>query len=206
MAAWRRDRRAAAAGDRGCGQEKCELCARLRDGLLEALADRELHTLDEREVAARAAVPVAEIAAHYGGLQGCLLAAYDELCEELHMRAAVALCGEGEWHVRLAGAMDAMLDHLDGAPGAARLWFVESASSHDERLQERRTSARDRLVRLLATEYRRGDDADLPDLHFEFLTGALYHAAHEEMVAGHEPAHVRARVRELLPLLEPVAA
>jgi AcrR family transcriptional regulator len=186
--------------------EECELCARLRGGLLEALADRELEMLDGREVAARAAVAERHLAEHYGTLDRCLLAAYDELCDALHMRAAVALCEGGEWHVRLAGAMDAMLDHLDGAPGAARLWFVESARTRDARLQERRTAARDRFVRLLAAEYRRAEEPDLPELHFEFLTGALHHAAYEEMVAGREPAHVRARVRELLPLLEPVAA
>jgi hypothetical protein len=184
----------------------CESCARLREGLIEALADRELRELDEREVAARAAVAEAEFGDHYESLQGCVLAAYDELGEELHMSAALALCADGDWHARLAAAMDAMLDCLDGVPGAARLWFVESASTDDELLQARRTAARDRFVRLLAAEHRRGEDADLPDLHFEFLTGALYHAAHEEMVAGRGPGHVRARVRELLPLLEPVAA
>jgi AcrR family transcriptional regulator len=186
--------------------DECELCARLREGLLEALADRELDALDMREVASRAAVAEGAFAGHYDGLDACVLAAYDELYDELHMRAAVALCDGGPWQVRLAGAMDAMLDHLDGSPGAARLWFVESARSHDERLQALRTAARDRFVRLLAAEYRRGEGTELPELHFEFLTGALYHAAHEEMVAGGEPAHVRARLRQLLPLLEPVAA
>ena len=62
------------------------------------------------------------------------------------------------------------------------------------------------MVRFLASQYERQQGRDLPDVHFEFLFGALLRAAQDEVAAGREPDVVAERVRQLLALLEPVPA
>ncbi|MGH2781624.1 MAG: TetR/AcrR family transcriptional regulator [Thermoleophilaceae bacterium] len=184
-----------------------EIPRRLRSALLDSLEERDLEALDSQAVAVRAGVTVDAFEEHYGTLDQCVRATYQEVVDELYRRAAGALRSQdGDWQSRLVGTIATSLEHLDEVPGAARLCLVESARTGDAELHECRSAARQRYIRLVADEYRRCEEPELPDLHFEFVIGAIYHAVHEEVVAGGRPGAARAQVRELLGVLEPAAA
>ena len=182
-----------------------ETRARLRGALLDRLTAHDLRSLTEEDLTARAGLPAEALAAHYGTVDDCLVAAYDEVSEQLYRGMEEAFEGSGEWHARFARAVEATLDQLESSPGAAQLCFGEPARGNP-RIRRRRAASRQRVVRFLAEEYAREHGRGMPDVHFEFLFGALLRAAQEEMAAGREPELVAARVRQLLELLEPVPA
>jgi AcrR family transcriptional regulator len=183
----------------------CWTCDRLRGAVLDALLERELESLTSAELERRAGVPARALAAHYGTLDTCVAATYDKVSEVLYRGMVEAFSGPGDWHVRFARAVEATLDRIRSAPGVARLCFGEPARGN-ALIRERRAASRQRVIRFLADEYEDDQGRRLPDLHFEFLFGALLRAAQDEVTAGREPAVVAARVRELLALLEPVPA
>jgi AcrR family transcriptional regulator len=182
-----------------------EARARLRGAVLERLTAHGLRSLTDEDLAARAGLPAGAVAAHYGSLDECVVATYDEVSEQLFRELENAFEGEGEWHTRFARAVDATFARLEASPGTAQLCFGE-ATRANARIRRRRAASRQRVVRFLADQYEREHGSSLPDVHFEFLFGALLRAAQEEMAAGREPALVAERVRQLLELLEPVPA
>lgn len=182
-----------------------ETRARLRGALLDRLTAHDLRSLTDEDLAARAGLPPGALAGHYDTVDDCLVAAYDEVSEQLYRGMEEAFEGPGEWHVRFARAVEATLHQLESSPGAAQLCFGEAARGNP-RLRRRRAASRQRVVRFLAEEYEREHGRGMPDVHFEFLFGALLRAAQDEMAAGREPALVAERVRQLLALLEPVPA
>lgn len=159
---------------------------RLRDTVLDALLERGLEALTEAELER-------------------LVAIYDEVSEELYRGMVESFAGPGDWHMRFASTVEATLDQLQSAPGIARLCFGEAARRH-ARIGALRAASRKRVIRFLADEYEDEQGHRLPEVHFEFLFGALLRTAQDEVAAGREPAVVAARVRELLALLEPVPA
>ena len=183
----------------------CPTCARLRGAVLDTLVERELESLTVADLEGRAGLPSPSLAAHYGTLDTCLVAIYDEVSEVLYRGMVEAFSGPGDWHVRFAKAVEATLAQIRSAPGIARLCFGEPARGN-ARIGERRAASRQRVIRFLADEYEQEQGVRLPDLHFEFLFGALLRTAQDEVTAGRKPAVVAARVRELLVLLEPVPA
>jgi AcrR family transcriptional regulator len=183
----------------------CETCARLRHAVLDTLTARDLRSLEDSELEARAGLPEGALAAHYGTLEDCLLATYDEVSERLFSGMVEAFARPGDWHARFAAAVEATLDRLESTPGGAQLCFGEPALGHP-RIRKRRADSRQRVVRFLADEFEREHGRRLPDVHFEFLFGALLRSAQEEVAAGRRPAQVAERVRELLELLEPEPA
>jgi AcrR family transcriptional regulator len=182
-----------------------ETRARLRGALLERLAAHDLRFLTDEELDASAGLPAGALAAHYGTLDDCLVATYDEVAGRLYRGLEEAFEGPGEWHTCFARAVDATLSRLESMPGAAQLCFGEAARAHP-RVGRRRAASRQQVVRFLAAQYERQRGCDLPDVHFEFLFGALLRAAQDEVAVGREPALVAERVRQLLALLEPVPA
>jgi hypothetical protein len=134
-----------------------------------------------------------------------LVAAYDEVSEQLYRGLEEAFEGPGDWHTCFARAVDVTLARLESTPGAAQLCFGDAARGHPG-IRRRRAASRERVVRFLADRYERDQGHSLPDVHFEFLFGALLRAAQDEAEAGREPALVAERVRQLLALLEPVPA
>jgi hypothetical protein len=134
-----------------------------------------------------------------------LAAIYDDVSEELYRRMVEVFSGPGDWHMRLARAVEATLDQIQSDPGIARLCFGEPARRH-ACIGARRAASRERVVRFLAAEYEDEQGRRLPEVRFEFLFGAILRTAQDEVTAGREPAVVAARIRELLALLEPVPA
>jgi AcrR family transcriptional regulator len=187
------------------GEGERDTRARLRGALLEALTAHDLRSLTDEELEARAGLPMGALAAHYGTLGGCLVATYDEVAEQLYRGLEEAFEGPGEWHTCFARAVYATFRRLESMPGAAQLCFGEAARAHP-RIRRRRAASRQHVVRFLADQYERHQGRHLPDVHFEFLFGALLRAAQDEVAAGREPDVVAERVRQLLALLEPVPA
>jgi hypothetical protein len=187
------------------GEGERETRARLRGALLERLTAHDMRFLTDEELDARAGLPAGSLAAHYGTLDDCLVATYDEVAEQLYRGLEEAFEGPGEWHTCFARAVNATLNRLESMPGAAQLCFGEAARAHPL-VRTRRAASRQHVVRFLADQYDRQQGCELPDVHFEFLFGALLRAAQDEAAAGREPALVAERVRQLLGLLEPVPA
>jgi AcrR family transcriptional regulator len=187
------------------GDGERETRARLRGALLERLTARDLRSLTDEDLAASAGLPASAVAAEYGNLDNCLVATYDEVSEQLYRGLEEAFEGSGEWHTCVARAVDATFAQLAANPGVAQLCFGEPALRHP-RIRRRRAASRQRVVRFLAEQYEREQGRGLPDVHFEFLFGALLRAAQEDVAAGREPDLVAERVRQLLELLEPVPA
>jgi len=165
----------------------------------------DLQFLTATDLEARAELPETALARHYGTIDNCLVATFDEVSYELSLIQLEAFAGPGDWHQRFSHAVAAVFEHIELTPGAARLCFGELARGNP-RIRARRAAARDAVVRLLADEYERERGEGLPYLHFEFLFGALYRTAQDELAAGGESTRVAERVKELLGLLEPVPA
>jgi hypothetical protein len=190
--------------EEGCMGD-CDVCRRLRHALLEALASQGSQTLEAADVAARAELAEADLVVHYGGVESCLAATYDELSAELYELHVEAFDGPGDWRARLLHGMRATLDRIASTPGAARLLFAEELLAHPL-LRTRRVASRQRVARLVTDELEHEEDHAVPAIQVEFLLGAVSHAAQMEMAAGRRPAQVAARVDETLRLREPRAA
>jgi AcrR family transcriptional regulator len=182
----------------------CDVCRRLRHALLDAL-EQGSGILDAADVAERADLAEADVFDHYGSVDSCLVATYDELSQELYDLHVEAFDGPGDWQSRFLEGMRAGLDRIDSTPGAARLLFDDELLGHP-RLRIRRAAARQRVARLVAEEVEHERDRGLPAVQVEFMLGAVSHAAKTEAADGMEPARITARVGEALRLLEPQAA
>ena len=204
VAVWEAALGGAPRAEQGCAGD-CWTCDRLRSAVLAELVENRLELLSAGPLATRAELPETALAAHYGTVDDCVVATYVELANELYRQQVEAFAGLGDWHTRFSIGVVSALEHIESTPGAARLCFTELTHRHPG-IRACRAAARQRVVRLLADEYEREHAFRLPELHFEFLVGALYRAAQEEVAAGREPSSVAERVRELLALLEPVPA
>jgi AcrR family transcriptional regulator len=170
--------------------------------LVDALAGSDGRALSARQIAKRAGVSVARFDECYDDLDECLDDAYRWVADEVHAAFADAFERPGDVHARLVDAIEQSLERLLADPGAMRLWFVEARRTTDPRLQASRAATRDRLVELVMQR----DDGcaeEVPELHVEFLFGALAHAAHDELASGGDCAKAGRKVRKLLALLEP---
>jgi hypothetical protein len=191
--------------EEGCTGD-CDVCRRLREALLAALDWQEdPNAIAAAEVAERADLAEADLIAHYGSVESCLAATFDELSDELYELHVDAFDGPGDWHSRFLDGVRATLDRIASTPGAARLIFADELVAHP-RLRTRRAAARQRIARLVCDEVEHEQDRGVPAVQVEFLVGAVIHAAQAEAAAGMEPARVAARARETLRLLEPGAA
>jgi hypothetical protein len=184
----------------------CDVCRSLREALLAALAwDEDPHALAAADLAERADLAEADLVAHYGTVDSCLAATYDELSEELYALHVDAFDGPGDWQSRFLDGMRAALDRIESTPGAVRLFFADELLAHPS-LRTRRAAARQRVARLVAGEVEHEQERALPAIQVEFMLGAVSHAAKAEAADGMEPARVTARAGETLRLLEPLAA
>jgi AcrR family transcriptional regulator len=189
----------------GCTGD-CDVCRRLRQALLAALAwDEDPHALAAADLAERAELPETELLAHYGSVDNCLAATYDELSEELYELQLRAFDGSGDWQSRFLDGMRAALDHIDSTPGASRLFFADDLLAFPG-LRTRRAAAQQRVARLVSDEVEHEQERGIPAVQIEFILGAVAHAAKAEVADGMEPARVVARVGETLRVLEPLAA
>jgi AcrR family transcriptional regulator len=186
----------------GCTGD-CDVCRRLRHALLDVLESEGPPAAPD--IAERAELAVADLVDHYGSVDGCLVAAYDELAEELFELHVEAFDGPGDWQSRFLDGMRAALDHIASTPGAVQLFFADELLAHP-RLRTRRAAARQRIARLVAGEVDHEHEQGVPAVQVEFILGAVSHAAKTEAADGMEPARVIARVSETLRLLEPLAA
>jgi AcrR family transcriptional regulator len=191
--------------EEGCTAD-CDVCRRLRQALLGALAwGEDPHALATAHLAERAELSEADLVEHYGSVDGCLEATYDELSEELYELHLHAFDGPGDWQSRFLDGERAALDRIASTPGAVRLFFADELLAHP-RLRTRRAAARQRVARLVADEVEHEQEQAPPAVQVEFILGAVSHAAKAEAGDGMEPARVAARVSETLRLLEPQAA
>jgi hypothetical protein len=147
-------------------------------------------------------VPAEAVEVHYGTIEDCVLATYDDVAAQLYDGCAGVLTERADWYLRLPSSVGDALARLDCMPGVVRLCFLEPLAP-DLRLRERSVAARVRFAELLAREAR---DPDLPRLHFEFLIGALHSTAFAALADGQGLSAVAERMEDLVGLPEPVAA
>lgn len=178
---------------------------RLRAALLDVLAETPMRAVTQRDLAARAGIAAPRFGEFYRDVDECVLDTFDRLAEDLLAQFAQAFDVPGDWHERFVNAIDESLLWLLRSPGAMRLWFLEARRTSDGELLAHRNEARERLIDIV-TDPREGVVLDVPELHVEFLFGALSHAAYDELAAGGDGASAGRRLRELLVLFEPIAA
>lgn len=184
---------------------RSETRPRLRAALLDAMAASEGQALSERDVAARAGLSPSRFREYYRDIDECVCDTFDSVADDVYATFATAFDYPEDLHARLTHGVEQALALLLANPGAMRLWFLESRRTADPELQARRAAVRVRLVELI-TRPDWGWGPDVPSLHVEFLFGALAHAAHDELAAGGDCAKAGRKVRELLAVLEPMAA
>ena len=100
-----------------------------RERLLAAIAE----LLDERgydgttvsAIAGRAGVSKSDFYRHFGGKDGCFVAAYDEAIERLRADVVSACAGEQQWALGVCAGLGAVLSGLSAEPGQAKLLLVE---------------------------------------------------------------------------------
>jgi len=178
----------------------CEVCTRLREGLLAELARTPIDLVTPRRVALRAGVPAAEFASHYASLDACLEDAYADVDEQIRAVFAAALEEEGDWRERLACAFVSSYQAVEERPGVVQIY--DAARTGPIRLQERRERDRRRYVRMVA---RRAPE--VPEVRIEFLVGAMYRSAQEIIHDDDEGVDsMRRRALEVMELLDPVPA
>jgi len=175
---------------------ECPECTRLRAALLAELARRDYESISEERVAAAAGT---SLSGHYENLDTCLGAAYSEVDATIGEAFESAMDGPGEWPERLTDAVVQTSARLERMPGALHVY--EAARSGPEWLRVFQARRRTRYVELLA------DHApDVPEVHLEFLIGALYRAAQEQTQSPKfDVPLMRRRAREIIAALEPAA-
>lgn len=177
--------------DPGCGE-----CSRLRAALVAELATSDYDSVTEERVAGAAGT---SLSGHYESLDACLGAAYGEVDAVLGEAFETAMAGTGVWTERLTDAVVRTSARLERMPGALHVY--EAARSGPEWLRVFQERNRRRYVELLA------DHApDVPEVHLEFLIGALYRAAQEQTQGPQlDVPLMRERAREIIAALEPAA-
>ena len=172
----------------------CPECTRLRAALLAELATSDYDSISEERVAAAAGT---SLSGHYEDLDTCLGAAYGEVDAVIGEAFESAMDGTGAWTERLADAVVQTSARLERTPGALHVY--EAARSGPEWLRVCQARNRRRYVRLLA------DNApDVPEVHLEFLIGALYRAAQEQTQSPNlDVPLMRRRARQIIAALKP---
>jgi hypothetical protein len=174
----------------------CAECTRLRAALLAELATSDYDSISEDRLAAAAGT---SLSGHYEDLDTCLGAAYGEVDAVLGKAFETAMDGSGPWTERLADAVVQTSARLERMPGALHVY--EAARSGPEWLRVFQASKRGRYVELLANHA-----PDVPEVHLEFLIGALYTAAQEQTQSPKfDVPLMRRRAREIIAALEPAA-
>jgi len=176
----------------------CAQCTRLRLALVaELITSDDYESISEERVAAGAGT---SLSGHYEDLDSCLAAAYDEVDAVLGEAFETAMDGTGPWTERLADSVVRISARVERMPGAFHVY--EAARSGPEWLRVRQARNRGRYVQLLADHAR-----DVPEVHLEFLIGALYRAAQEQTAQDPQldVPLMRRRAREIIAALEPAA-
>ena len=175
----------------------CETCTRLRAALRERLRQSDYDALSEADVAGAAMV---SLSGHYADLDRCLEALYREVDAEVGEVFATGLQGGGPWRERLADAVVGLYERVDDMPGAIRVY--EAARRGPQRLQALAARNRRRHLGSLSRVA-----PEVSDVHLEFVIGALYRAAQEQVESADVDAgRMRRRALEIIDVLEPLPA
>jgi AcrR family transcriptional regulator len=111
---------------------------RISAALLELACERGYPALTVAEVSERAGVSEAQFRAHFGSLEECALALFDEIEAEFESRIASGYRSEPEWPDSLRAASYAVAGWIEESPREARfasvemLWVGELAQARRE--------------------------------------------------------------------------
>jgi AcrR family transcriptional regulator len=186
----------------------CPTCTRLSDALTELVEEDGdgYGAVSAERLCERAGASAEELEEHLGGLDGCLVEAYQRGFDALYDRAAAAFALGGSWEQRLHRALAAAVRCIAERPGIGRLVYVDAVECGGPEVWRRRELGRQRFVELVA-----GDRASEgpPPLRFELLVGAVHMAIRERVLDGEGFDDLPALAAELAgigPVFEPVAA
>jgi AcrR family transcriptional regulator len=157
------------------GESRPEQRDRIRAALVELVSEPGFREATIDQLAARAAVEPGAVERHFGGLEGCFAAVWDEVDTELGDRMSTAFEEDGGWRDRLREALLVGLRYLAEEPDRARL-YVSEAAFVDERLRARREAAVARLGSMI--DQGRGEPGAAepsPPLISEAIAGAIWH-------------------------------
>jgi AcrR family transcriptional regulator len=188
-----------------CPVPGCEACGALRDATARVAVRNGARGLTFGAVAEEAGLCARTAGEHYGDLEACAVAAYEEGVARLHAVTAAAMAHDAPRRARLLAAADALVHEVELRPDAMRFCIVESWHLRLPTLIDARLEARRRTVEVLADAHDAGA-SDLPPARFEVFAGGIHHALTQELERGQlEPRALRRRVRQVIDLFEPVA-
>jgi AcrR family transcriptional regulator/DNA-binding MarR family transcriptional regulator len=156
--------------------------ARVLDATVGLVCELGARQLTVRRVTVRAGVSSKTFYDLFADREECLLAAFDRVVEQLATVARPAYMVEGEWVVRVRGALDALLVCLDGEPLLRRFVFVEALAC-GPRVLERRARVLEELAQVIDTG--RADTkagGELPPFTAEGVVGAVWGVIHARLL------------------------
>jgi AcrR family transcriptional regulator len=171
--------------------ERGRICATV----LELIGEGGYGALSPFEVERRTGLTEQQIARHFGSLDECVAAIWEDFDAELGARLEYAFAVEGTWRRSMRGALGALFDLIAAEPEAARLYVVESAFAGDEAGQRRQEMIA-RLATLIDRAPPGNGGGPRPPMISEAIAGGIWQHVHQQIRAGGG-----GRLREDLPQL-----
>ena len=172
--------------------------SRLRQALIELLAENGWGKLTIGALARRAGVSRATFYEQYSGKEECLLDAYDDFSGRIVTAMLAGLDLDASWEEFIAAMLDGYLGTLEREPAAARAFIVEMDSAGPEARARRRTAAVGfaALIRERHTRIRELDPTlgELPDRVYLGIGLGIRELVHERLEVEAEP-----RLRDIAP-------
>jgi AcrR family transcriptional regulator/DNA-binding PadR family transcriptional regulator len=171
---------------------------RLLDAAVAVVAQEGLKRLSATRVAARAGMSTKTFYDLFADGEDCFLAVFDRAVDELAAAAAPTWAGEGDWVVRVRGALTVLLASLERDPAIGKVVFLEALGA-GPRVLARRAEVLDRVAQFI-DEGRAGSPLAevLPSLTAAGVAGAAFSVIHARLLDRH--------TESLMELVGPVMA
>lgn len=122
---------------------------RILAALTQLSAEVGVESVRVTEVCSRAGVSKSAFYEQFDGIAAALLAAYDQIADDVRTAIAAAVDDNGPWQTIIRAAVTAYLEVLDASPDAARL-FVVGAAAAPGPVRDRRRAAHHEFVQQFA--------------------------------------------------------
>jgi AcrR family transcriptional regulator len=155
------------------GAEAAEERQRLTDAAARLATERGVRALDAQAVAGSCGLTVEDLERHFGGIDQCLLAAYDSFVEEVVAHIVDACHDCVEWSEKIRLAIAAIVETVLELEPVARVFAVEAVRTGPAALERRSATIERAALRLKHGRLLYPGAADLPEGLERTLVGGL---------------------------------
>jgi AcrR family transcriptional regulator len=110
---------------------------RILRSMAEVISERDIHSVTAKDVAARAGISRAALAAEFDDLEDCFVAAFELGVRRGRAAMAAAYTGAPTWVDGIRAGLVALLSLLEKEPALARLWIIYSLGGGPRVLRRR---------------------------------------------------------------------